>query len=235
METMRTSETIGALAEALAKARTEFREVAKTGHYKQGPLKGQRYTLITDVLDAVTPALSKHGLAIVQGPVSTEALATRLIHSSGEWMEATAPIVQGQQPGAQGWGSGVTYARKYALMAMVGVFPDDDASRDGVRDDDGAAANGSAPRKLSQRAAVAEPRMTPEQYATGLTTAIQSADRDGLSRLLETNARPLDKLQEEHPQLYKRVESAIAEAEQMHHQAPPGWPPPEKNGAAHGH
>lgn len=154
---MKTSETTGAIAAALAKARAAFTPIernrtAPVTRNENGPTRS--YSTIDDVLKAVTPALCANELALVQGPAEGGELATRLMHSSGEWIETLSPIHQGSQPGAQGYGSGLTYARRYAAMAILNVAPEED--------DDGAKADGRvATRRPENRNGTAPPPAKP--------------------------------------------------------------------------
>jgi hypothetical protein len=133
---MKTSETIAKLASALAKAQGQMRAAAKDSvnpHFKS------RYADLAGVWDACREPLAANGLAIMQSPGEIGdkniTLTTMLAHESGEWIQSqfTIPV---SKPDAQGVGSAITYARRYALAAMVGIVQDDD---------DGNAA--SAPRK----------------------------------------------------------------------------------------
>jgi hypothetical protein len=126
---MRTSETINELATALCKAQAQI-EGAKKG--KENPHFRSKYADLGAVWDACREALTGHGLSVVQSPrtVLLEAglgveVETRLLHTSGQWMEDTLMVPVGK-PDAQGVGSAVTYARRYALAAFVGVSPEDD-------------------------------------------------------------------------------------------------------------
>ena len=120
------SEQIGELAAALAKAQAVMQGATKDAtnpHFKS------KYADLASIWDACRKPLSDNGLAVVQSPVDAEAgsvgLTTTLLHSSGQWISATvsAPL---QQNTAQAVGSAITYLRRYALAAMVGVAPDDD-------------------------------------------------------------------------------------------------------------
>jgi hypothetical protein len=123
---MTRSESIAKLAAALAKAQGAMRAAAKESinpHFKS------RYADLAEVWDACRVPLSVHGLAVVQCPGEigdkTITLTTMLTHESGEWLENTMTIPV-SKPDAQGVGSAITYARRYALAALVGVVQDDD-------------------------------------------------------------------------------------------------------------
>jgi len=132
------SPTIGALAAALAKAQGQFTFAAKTseapvfnGKDSGGGQRGKRtYADLAAVLDAVRKGLADNELAVVQTPFSRQdggvLLRTTLAHSSGEWIASEISFPVDRMGAIQGWGSALTYARRYALAAMVGIAQDDD-------------------------------------------------------------------------------------------------------------
>lgn len=136
---LRTSAEIGALAEALAKAQGAIR----TAEFDRvNPAFKSGYATLASVYHACRAALSTHGLAVVQalhdGPNGRIGLTTRLLHASGQWMEATATVDPGK-PGAQALGSAATYLRRYALVSLVGIATGED--------DDGEAAEPAPPKR----------------------------------------------------------------------------------------
>ena len=126
MTEIRTSDQVAELAGALAKAQAEMENVAKD---RENPHFRSRYATLGGVLDEVRPKLAKHGIALIQMPVNGEGanigVVTRLIHSSGQWIES-AVYVSPAKYDAQGVGSVLTYLRRYSAMAMGGVGPEDD-------------------------------------------------------------------------------------------------------------
>lgn len=123
---MKTSETITSIAGALLKAQTAITFAAKDAtnpHFKS------KYADLPSVIDAIKPALNEHGIVFLQTPSPSDpgalALTTRLIHESGEWIEDTA-IVPLPKNDPQGYGSALTYARRYSLAAITGLYQDDD-------------------------------------------------------------------------------------------------------------
>ena len=128
---MRRSETIGKLAEALAKARSEFKPVIKDS---ENPYFKSSYADLSTVIEATKDGLSKHGLVIIQSPGrfiderKVIVITTLLAHSSGEWIEDDLEMMV-TKVDAQGIGSGCTYGRRYSYQAFVNVSGevDDDA------------------------------------------------------------------------------------------------------------
>ena len=110
---------------ALVAALGELRNVAKNAvnpHFKN------RYASLDAILDAARPVLSKHGLALSQEPIFDDGKAgvvTRIIHSGGECRESTLLLPLRDQS-AQGVGSALTYARRYAVSSVLGIAADDD-------------------------------------------------------------------------------------------------------------
>jgi len=126
---MDASEQINELAGALAKAQGQIVPAKFDG---QNPHLKNRYTTLAAVWDAIRKPLSDNGLAVAQIVVTEPDgmfLLTRLMHSSGQYVQATYPIAAGDNRGvsaAQAVGSALTYARRYSLTALVGVVSDDD-------------------------------------------------------------------------------------------------------------
>lgn len=132
---MEQSESVNELAAALALAQGEMMSAART---QINPAFRSSYADLASVWDACRMPLSKNGLAVVQtteGMVDGNiTITTTLLHSSGQWLRGclTVPVrgrsvTQGRaEPDAQAIGSAITYARRYALAAMVGIAPEDD-------------------------------------------------------------------------------------------------------------
>lgn len=127
------SETIGALSKALAAAQVEIGSAKKT---KLNPAFKSRYSDLAAVFDAWQAVGPAQGLAVTQFPGGFSdgkaRVTSMLCHESGEWMRETLEIPVSKQD-AQGCGSAITYARRFALAAIVGVCPDDDDGNAAVR------------------------------------------------------------------------------------------------------
>lgn len=121
------SESIAALAAALSKAQADITGALKDS---SNPFFKSKYADLSSCWDACRKQLAANNLAVIQTTEVTEAgtvLVTTLAHSSGEWMRGTLPVVT-KDNGPQAQGSGITYARRYALAAIVGLAQiDDDA------------------------------------------------------------------------------------------------------------
>ena len=122
---MNQSETIGKLAEALAKAQGSMEGAKKDS---KNPFFKSSYADLESVWTACRRSLCENGLSVVQTTQESErgvCLVTTLLHSSGEWLRGIYPISPAKND-PQGVGSALTYARRYALAALVGVCQTDD-------------------------------------------------------------------------------------------------------------
>ena len=134
----RSSETIGAIAAALAKAQAELTNPEKslTATIRAANPRDHdqtfRYAALSNGLDIVRKALGGHEIATVQTTaIDKEAglirLTTTLAHSSGEWLSSEWPVCPIAEIAAPRWmGAALTYARRYALFTLVGIAGEDD-------------------------------------------------------------------------------------------------------------
>jgi hypothetical protein len=110
---------------SFVKALGELRNVAKNA---VNPHFRNRYASLDAILDDVRPVLASHNLGISQEPLFEDGKAgvvTRIIHSSGEVRESTLLLPIKDQT-AQGVGSALTYAKRYAISSILGITADDD-------------------------------------------------------------------------------------------------------------
>lgn len=122
---------------AMAKA---FPEIEGASKDKNNPHFKSKYADLSAVVEAIKPALTRHGLFFVQQTHEQEGgvcVETVVCHSSGESMPLGKLFVPASKQDAQGYGSALTYARRYSLMTAFGVCPEDD---------DGNAASKPAPK-----------------------------------------------------------------------------------------
>lgn len=125
-ENMQKSESIAKLATALAVVQGKLKHAKKDS---ANPFFKSNYADLESVWEACRSLLAENGLAVMQFPgqyeEGTMSLTTILSHSSGEWIsqEMSLPV---SKPDAQGSGSALTYMRRYALAAVVGVYQADD-------------------------------------------------------------------------------------------------------------
>lgn len=123
---MITSESINEIATALAKAQAAMKPAIKDAN---NPAFRSKYADLTAVWDACRGPLTSNGIAVLQDVTFLSdkvAVTTRLVHSSGQWMEFGPLPVPSAKQDAHGVGSATSYARRYALSAAVGIVADDD-------------------------------------------------------------------------------------------------------------
>jgi hypothetical protein len=121
------SDNINELASALAKAQGQITGALKDS---SNPFFKSKYADLASCWDACRKQLTENGLAVIQTTdivQETVVVVTTLTHSSGQWMRGILPV-KAKDDGPQAQGSGITYARRYALAAIVGLAQiDDDA------------------------------------------------------------------------------------------------------------
>jgi hypothetical protein len=130
------------IAAAMVKAQRDFGPALKTN---SNPHFRSKYAGLDACVEAVIDALNKHGIALTQRTHATEAqgveVETVLIHETGEEMSFGRLFVPCSKNDPQGYGSALTYARRYSLTTALGIAPEDD---------DGNAASASAPRIIAK-------------------------------------------------------------------------------------
>ncbi len=172
----RSSESIGAIAAALAKAQGELTNPEKSLTATIRALNPRdhdqtfRYAALSSGLDIVRKALGGHEIATVQTTaIDNEAglirLTTTLAHSSGEWLSSEWPVCPISETAApRRMGAALTYARRYALFTLVGIAGEDDLDapelaegrKADAANEGGAAANDRVAVRLRPKAAVEE-------------------------------------------------------------------------------
>lgn len=162
IEKIEQSPELKELAGALAKAQLAMRAAGKDSlnpHFKS------RYADLSNVWEACREPLAANNLSVIQMPCTTDdgsvALTTMLLHSSGEWVRSTITSRPANQM-PQSIGSALTYLRRYALAAMVGVVASDE-------DDDGETATHPAAKAIQQ--SIPQPKAQPKPPATSQSTA----------------------------------------------------------------
>lgn len=167
---MRQSETLGALAKALCAAQADLKPAVMGS---TNPFLKSKYADLGAVIEAARPVMKANGLSVSQmvgGEPGTIAVETILMHESGEWLASSVSLPLADERGkstAQVAGSIVTYLRRYALAAALGIHADEDT--------DGHAPAPAAPRKpaaaLPAHEATPAPASPPEASAAAPMTA----------------------------------------------------------------
>ena len=168
---MRTSESVAKIAPALLAAQKAITFAAKDSlnpHFKS------KYADLPCVIDAVKPALNEAGIVFIQSASPSEpgylAMTTRLMHQSGEWIEDTATLPL-PKADPQGYGSASTYARRYGLAAICGLYQDDD--------------DGNAAQKPATQAPAPVPPMTLNDEQIASIEALASEVNVPLKKILD--------------------------------------------------
>lgn len=114
------------VAAALVAAQKAFAPLIRNA---ENPHRNSKYADLAACVDAVIKALNENGIALIQRLHTAEngvAVETMFIHQSGETISAGIFTVPSAKMDAQGYGSALTYARRYSLMAACGIAPEDD-------------------------------------------------------------------------------------------------------------
>ena len=174
---MKHSESITKLAAALVKAHGEIRGVTKDS---TNPHFGSRYTSLDATMDMVRPILAKNGLAVVQGATVPEtdgggiknfSLETMLLHESGEWM-SNAVTIPVEKANAQGVGSGLSYARRYGVSALLALSSDEDDDGNGATSAPAKRQPQKGPERVPAPKAEPKPTSKPEAWDGQLPSAL---------------------------------------------------------------
>ena len=176
----RSSESIGAIAAALAKAQAELTNPEKSlvatirASHPRDHDQTFRYAALSSGLDIVRKALGGHEIATVQTTaIDKEAglirLTTTLAHSSGEWLSSEWPVCAINETAApRRMGAALTYARRYALFTLVGIAGEDDLDAPDL------AAGGNTDTKAGLYI-----QTSPKPVVDELPSAASGADRKG--------------------------------------------------------
>lgn len=194
---------------AYAKAQADMGDVLKTAN---NPAFRTKYADLAAVVEAVLPALSKHGLALIQAPGfdgEVVTVETVIAHIGGGFMRSTIQL-RPTKSDPQGLGSAITYGRRYALMAMAGVAPEDD---------DGNASSGPVERGHEPQKFTPKPPTLSERAATFEATLKGAAsDPAKLERTFKLGAGLCADLDAKDPErlaeitsLYERLQETPAE------------------------
>lgn len=153
--TAQRSLALNELGSALSKAQAKIKAANKDA---TNPHFSSKYADLASVWDACREALTEQGLSVVQLPCGSGdniGLTTTLLHASGQWMASTIYAMP-ERKGPQAVGSVLTYLRRYALAAAVGVAPEDD---DGEAASGGSAPNAPGPANDNGRRFATAPRL----------------------------------------------------------------------------
>jgi ERF superfamily len=184
----RSSESVGALAAALAKAQAEIQNPEKSltatilSPFPREGSRTFRYAPLSSGLDLVRKCLGQHEIATVQataidGDSGLIRLTTTLVHASGEWVSSDWPVCPVSETAApHRLGAALTYARRYALFTLVGIAGEDDLDAPDLPDVGLSPENPSSPRKPNEHAGGSSPPL-PAPASRGLLQTSKSRVR----------------------------------------------------------
>jgi ERF superfamily len=179
---------VASLAGALVAAQ---RRMPAVGKDSENPHFHSRFVSLDSLIAATRPVLNEHGLAITQFPVTVDGLPvlrTTLLHAaSGESLSGDTPLYLSRND-MQGYGAAVTYARRYAWAAVLGIASEEDT-------------DGNAPQQQSA-AAAEKPKAAPAAAAKGKASQKQVG-------LLAIKVKELDEASSPIPSDYPGAESWI--------------------------
>ena len=169
---MNKSDNIGDLVTALAKAQQEFGKAVKDSN---NPAYNSKYADLGTVIDAVRPALNKHGIALVQYDAANHETQTAIVvtalHHGEQWIatSAEAPAVGHKGYNVQSLGAAWTYLRRYTLQAICGMASeDDDGNSLTGAEPKGKISIAEAERRFDERVAKQAPAPTQVATASGV-------------------------------------------------------------------
>jgi len=165
---MNKSESIKELAIALCKFQGAVEKIKKT---TTNPFFKSKYANLADILDVIRQPLSDVGLSFVQFPKGNHELETMIMHVSGEWMSETYEMTPTKND-PQGLGSVITYQRRYALGAILGLNIDED--------DDGNKA--SEPQKEKKNEPEVQVIWVTEKQFNGIKAGLMSGDSEFIEK-----------------------------------------------------
>tara|TARA_Y100000310_G_scaffold281426_1_gene301888 strand:+ start:710 stop:1390 length:681 start_codon:yes stop_codon:yes gene_type:complete len=160
---MNQSESIKAIAPALLAAQKAIKKVSKTA---DNPYFKSKYADLVAVIDATKKPLNDNDIVFLQavgGNGDGPYVETVLLHTSGEWVSTQTPIYCKKPDDPQAFGSGVTYSKRYALQALLGLPSEDDDGEAAVaRDKAEASPDAETTTTREERAAKPDENMANE-------------------------------------------------------------------------
>jgi hypothetical protein len=163
---MSTSSTknMSTIAKAFVKAQKEFGPALKT---HTNPAFRSKYADLSACVEAVIDALNSNGIALMQQTSEDNTgvtVETVFLHESGETLTSGKLHVPASKQDPQGYGSALTYARRYSLMASCGIAPEDD--------------DGNAASKPRARQSEPELDLSPKARAVRITEGVKAGDAE---------------------------------------------------------
>lgn len=176
------------LVGALIGAQSQFKKATKS---EDNQFKS-KYANLEEVIDATRPALILNGLAVLQSPATdlehgSVILTTRIVHSSGEWMESVLIVPGINDKGnltAQSIGAATTYARRTAWKALLGVAEEDDDGNSGGIHKPAVKAEQKVEQKAEAKAKLLDTQI--QKYERKIVNVVEKPNRKGENTLTIT-------------------------------------------------
>jgi len=196
---MKTSDSVTAIAPALVKAQALIEDAVKDS---SNPAFRSKYADLSAVLAVIRKPMADNDLCVLQSPDRSDGgveVETRILHKSGEWISQSCfiPITKWD---AHGTGSGITYGRRYGLMAIFCIGTEDDDGNTAVQSGPAAPTKKVAPRVNVEKvldagkAAAANGTDALRDWYKGLPNDERGAiDADSLNVLKALAAKPVQK------------------------------------------
>lgn len=181
---MKRSEDIAAFAEAMSKAQSQMRPAEFDGtnpHFKS------KYVTLASVWNSIQKPLTDNGFSIYQDVTNSErgiSVITLLVHKSGQWMEFSPLEMPVSKQDAQGFGSSISYAKRYALCSNLCIVGDED--------DDGNAACDKSTGEVKKPET--KPGMASEAQKNFIKSLIKKHTKESNDILKNNNVLSMDDL-----------------------------------------
>lgn len=180
-ETLSSAE-ITDLAKAMLKVQKALTPACKDA---ENPFSKSRYATLNSIMDACRDALIAESIWVAQYPVATEpghlGLVTKLVHGeSGQW-QSSLMVMPLPKSDPQGYGSALTYARRYGLATLVGLVSE--------ADDDGEAASGQRSKPAKQAERKSQSQRNPQPQNTDPVAALPKIDGVDYQTVNASNGR----------------------------------------------
>jgi hypothetical protein len=207
------------IAKALATAQ---RNMGKALKQANNPAFRSKYADLGAVMDACLPALNEAGIAVIQPLVESEfgrGVKTVFIHESGDTLDTVVPLIVGKND-MQGLGSAITYARRYGLMTLAGIAPEDDdgnAAAASVKHNPATEGLADAWRdsvldKLPANATKAEKA---EAFADAICDEFKGKKQKALDNAWQRRAEVIESLERRYPEYHARVVHAYEQQQEL--------------------
>ena len=208
---------------ALAAAQAEMGPALKDS---VNPAFKSKYADLASVMAACLPALNAHGIAVIQPPYQDETgqrfVKTVFVHGeTGETAECAVSLIVAKND-MQGYGSAVTYARRYGLMSMAGIAPEDDdgnaAAKAPPRQSDMVERTHETPAQslatafndavLDSLPVDASPRQKAEAFAAAIIADFSGKGMKAMENAWGKHERMIGSMEQKHPDLHERIVDA---------------------------